>query len=291
MGKNNFQALQYVRHFVDLAAGYFYGCFGQMAGWDLYNQKKQQFPSQYPPEKWTVESFVKYFGSRVFDCLGLVFKGYQFNVDNNFDSNPVYQSKYDFSADGFFDVCKEKGPIETMPDIPGIIVHKKGHVGMYEGIKNGKKVFMECKGHAYGSIRTTDTKWTEWAKCPFWVYITIDSWITDLYCNILDRKPDKDGLDYWSGQLNKKEKTPTEVAKFFLTSPEFLNRNLSDEAFLAILYQVFFDRTPDRDGYTFWLKELKNGKSRESVIDGFVGSREWKDMNDYLLYIINAKGR
>lgn len=282
--KNNFQALQYARHFVALMAAYFYGCFGQIANWDLYNQKKDQYPEQYPPKKWTVESFVKYFGQRVFDCIGLVFKGYQFNKNNDFDSDPVYDSKYDYSADGLFDICTEKGPISTMPDIPGILVHKKGHVGMYEGIINGKKTFIECKGHAYGSVRTTDTKWTEWAYCPFWTYITITLWITSLYIDILGRDPEEEGLKYWEDQIKSSTQSPTQVIYFFLTSPELAQRNLSDDQFVVVLYHVFFDREPDEEGKNYWLGQIKT-EGREKVVEGFLWSDEWADMEEYLLYI------
>lgn len=288
MGKNNFQALQYAKHFLDLKAPYWYGCFSQRGSQQLLDEKRRQYHWQYPPEKWTEESFTSQFGQRVFDCIGLAVKGYMFNKDNNFDSDPVYQSKYDYSADGFYDICSEKGPFENMPDIPGLIVHKKGHVGIYVGKKNGKKIVIECKGHAYGTVSGSSTAWQHWCKCPWWQYISIRSWLTSLYFDILDRNPDASGLDYWNDELEEKRQTPTQVIKFFLTSPEFKNRKLSDEAFLATLYQVFFDRAPDRDGYTYWLKELKNGKNRESVINGFVGSKEWSDMSDYLTYILNS---
>lgn len=282
--KNNFQALQYVRHFLALLAPYFYGCFGQIAGWDLYNQKKEQYPDQYPPKKWTVASFVKDFGKRCFDCIGLVFKGYQFNKNNDFDSDPVYDSKYDYSADGLFDICTEKGPISTMPDIPGILVHKKGHVGMYEGIINGKKTFIECAGHAKGTIRSYNTKWTEWAKCPFWVYIDIDYWLNSLYLDIMARDPEADGLIYWKSQLETKAQTPTDVLRFFLNSPELEQRKLSDKDFVTILYYVFFDREPDEEGKNYWLGQIKT-EGREKVVEGFLWSDEWADMEEYLLYI------
>lgn len=288
MVKNNFQALQYCRHFLELKAPYWYGCFSQRADKNLLNEKRDQYPYQYPPQKWTEESFTSQFGQRVFDCIGYAVKGYLFNKDNNWDSNPVYLSKYDVSADGFYDLCTEKGPFDQIPDIPGLIVHKKGHVGIYAGKKNGKKIVLECKGHAYGTVSGFTTKWEHWCKCPWWQYISIRSWLTSLYMDILDRTPDAGGLDYWSDELEEKRQTPTQVITFFLTSPEFKNRQLSDETFLAILYQVFFDRAPDRDGYTYWLRELKNGKNRESVINGFVGSKEWSDMSDYLTYILNS---
>ena len=39
----------------------------------------------------------------------------------------------DVTADGMFNAAVEKGPISTMPDIPGIAVWHQGHIGVYIG--------------------------------------------------------------------------------------------------------------------------------------------------------------
>lgn len=39
----------------------------------------------------------------------------------------------DVTADGMFNLAVEKGPISTMPDIPGIAVWHQGHIGVYIG--------------------------------------------------------------------------------------------------------------------------------------------------------------
>lgn len=46
-------------------------------------------------------------------------------------------------------VCKEKGKIATMPDVPGVLVFMSGHVGVYIG---GGEV-IEARGHEYGVIK------------------------------------------------------------------------------------------------------------------------------------------
>jgi len=283
--KNNFQAVQFAKHFLRKQAPYWYGTFGQTASEQLYKEKKNQYKDQYPPQKWTEESFTKDYGERVFDCIGLAVKGYQFNKDNDFDADPVYNPNYDVSADGFLALCVEKGPYDQIPDIPGIIVHKKHHVGIYIGTYKGEKYVIECKGHAYGTVETTVTPWTEWCKCPWWEYITVESWLTSLYKMVLGRDPDKEGLDYWCGEINKLLKTPTEVLRFFLNSPEFSNRKLNDKEFINVLYEVFFDRAPDKDGFNFWIGKLEGGTSRADIIEDFLGTGEWHDMEEYLLYV------
>ena len=177
-------------------------------------------------------------------------------------------------------MCQERGPIATMPDIPGLFVWKNGHGGIYEG--NG--VVIEAKGHAYGVIRTKNTPWLSWGKIPWWEYITLDSWLTSLYRYILDREPDAIGFEFWKDKIQKRELKPGEIVRGFLFSEEFTNRRVSDSAFLIILYQVFFDREPDASGWRFWLEQLPN-VGRDAVVGGFIASAEWKQMENYLDYI------
>ena len=55
-----------------------------------------------------------------------------------------------------------------MPEMPGILVFKKGHVGVYVG---NKKV-IEARGFNYGVVETSLGKrgWTQWVKCPWIQY-------------------------------------------------------------------------------------------------------------------------
>lgn len=54
--------------------------------------------------------------------------------------------------------------VYTMPDVPGILLFKSGHVGVYVG--NGYAV--EAQSYAYGVVKTKVSKrpWTEWAYLP-----------------------------------------------------------------------------------------------------------------------------
>lgn len=275
MKKNNFQALQYAR--AQIGKQYWYGTFGQLGSPELLKQKQDQYSSMY--KKWDTKSFEEGFGQKVHDCIGLAVKGYTMGDGDPEEPTP-YNPKYDVSADGMISQCKITGDIGSIPDIPGVLVWKPGHIGINEGYG----VTIEAKGHADGVIRTKDTKWKKWALCPWWEYITIESWITSLYRQILNREPDPDGLKYWRQEIVGKNQTPTQVIRFFLTSPELAQRNLSDDQFVAVLYHVFFDREPDEEGKKYWLGQIKT-EGREKVVEGFLWSEEWTDMEEYLLYI------
>ena len=61
----------------------------------------------------------------------------------------------------------------------------------------------------------------------------------------------------------------------FLTSAEFQRRNLSNSAFVDVLYQTFFNRAADAAGKQHWLNKLNSGVSRNTVLAGFYNSAEF----------------
>lgn len=61
-----------------------------------------------------------------------------------------------------------KGPIDTLPEVSGLMVYKSGHVGVYEG---GGYV-IESKSFDKGTVRSAlkDTAWTHWLAVPWISY-------------------------------------------------------------------------------------------------------------------------
>ena len=74
----------------------------------------------------------------------------------------------DLSADGWLAAAVESGPIDTIPELPGLSVHYPGHTGVYIG--NGYVV--EARGTFYGIVKTElkARPWRHWAKLPGIVY-------------------------------------------------------------------------------------------------------------------------
>lgn len=135
---------------------YWYGTCGQMATAELYQKKKRQYPAYY-----TADDYEQQFGQKVHDCGGLA-EGYL--MGKTPDSDIEYDRKYDYTANGLYAACKEKGDIRTMPDIAGLCVFYSGHMGIYVG--DGKVV--EARGHRYGVVITKlDSRpWKYWGKHP-----------------------------------------------------------------------------------------------------------------------------
>lgn len=143
---------------------YWYGTYCQASSKALLEAKKKQYPKYYDQSKyskgWTCD------GEKVTDCAGLIKGCVWCNGDIN--ATPKYNSKEDKSANGLYEAAKEKGPISTLPEIPGICVWKNGHVGIYIG---GGMV-IEAKGHDAGVVKTilSQRPWTNWFKCTLIEY-------------------------------------------------------------------------------------------------------------------------
>ena len=111
--------------------------------------------------------------------------------------------------------------------------------------------------------------------------INVDSiidFVERLYNTALNRSSDKAGMDNWVNNIVAGVVSPSETAKSFINSKEFKNRDTSNEDYIEILYDVFFDRNPDEAGYYYWLNMLNEGTNREIVLDGFIYSAEWAEV-------------
>ena len=106
--------------------------------------------------------------------------------------------------------------------------------------------------------------------------LSFDDFVERLYVVALNRQSEKEGKDYWCELVGNGTLSGADCARFFLTSPEFKGRGLSDEEFLKVLYKTFFDRDAanDPDGFNFWMNSLKS-VGKDTVVEGFINSPEW----------------
>lgn len=151
-----------------LGAPFWFGCFGQISSEKLYLQKKEQYPDQYQWECKNYQPETKpeiQLGVRVFDCSGLI-KGYWWSDG---EADVTFVRLQDLTANNMFEISPEKGEIETIPEISGLLVFADHHVGVYIG---GGKV-IDARGHQFGVIETElkDRPWTHWGYCPWIKYI------------------------------------------------------------------------------------------------------------------------
>ena len=101
------------------------------------------------------------------DCVGLI-KGYGWYDSTSGTIQYGTNGMKDVTADGMYAAATEKGPISTMPDIPGLAVWHEGHIGIYIG--NGEVI--HAANTNAGVIKTPigDSGWTHWLKIPYITY-------------------------------------------------------------------------------------------------------------------------
>jgi hypothetical protein len=165
VSKTNLGLVQHAQNALKEHWGYVFGCYGSVLTESLLQSKLNQYPDNVKQ----YESFIRanWMNKQVTDCVGLI-KSYLWWTDKG----PIYNSKTDTSADGMYNAAKEKGPISSIPEIPGLCVRKPGHIGVYIG--NGWVI--ESKGTKYGVVQTPlkgagANTWTHWLKCPFIEYV------------------------------------------------------------------------------------------------------------------------
>ncbi len=106
----------------------------------------------------------------------------------------------------------------------------------------------------------------------------LPGFVTRFYTLTLERVPDAQGLDYWVDRLSSGELTGEDIAYGFIFSEEFLAHNHPNGTYVSILYNAFFDRVPDTEGYIYWMSLLESGYSREYIMDSFIHSAEFEDI-------------
>ena len=117
---------------------------------------------------------------------------------------------------------------------------------------------------------------------------SIGDFVERLYTVALGRSSDPAGKQDWIDAVTQRGQTGADVARGFLYSPEFLNKNASNEEFVRVLYRTFFNRDADADGLNGWVSVLDNGGTKEGVIEGFINSTEWANL--CILYGVRSGG-
>ncbi|MFN0124506.1 MAG: PQQ-dependent sugar dehydrogenase [Blastocatellia bacterium] len=91
------------------------------------------------------------------------------------------------------------------------------------------------------------------------------------YRDIHNREAESGGLAYWQGQIDSGASTRAQVIGRLLGVNEF-NNALPP---LARLYFAAYQRTPDYGGMSYWLGQLRRGRTLASIAGVFAGSAEF----------------
>ncbi len=127
------------------------------------------------------------------------------------------------------------------------------------------------------NVATTKTKTfagitsTNWKREAY-------AFVQRLYTLVLNRTPDAAGWQDWEQQLENGRNDGAGVARGFFLSTEMLNRNLSNEEYVEILYLVMMNRGSDPAGKAYWVEALDSGVTYEGVLKGFAESDEFTEI-------------
>lgn len=164
--KNNLNLVKWAQMAYDNKWGYVWGSHGDVLTSSELKRLKKVFGANVTDKEDYIKSH--WLGRRTSDCVGLI-KGYGWYDETSGIIKYGTNEMKDVTADGMFNAAVEKGPISTMPDIPGIAVWHQGHIGVYIG--NG---YVIHAANTYdGVIKTpiTSSGWTHWLKVPYINYI------------------------------------------------------------------------------------------------------------------------
>lgn len=164
--KNNLDLVKWAQMAYDNKWGYVWGSHGNVLTANELKRLEKTFGSHVTDKEEYIKSH--WLGRRTSDCVGLI-KGYGWYDETSEIIKYGTNGMKDVTADGMFNAAVEKGPISTMPDIPGIAVWHQGHIGVYIG--NG---YVIHAANTYdGVIKTpiTSSGWTHWLKVPYINYI------------------------------------------------------------------------------------------------------------------------
>ncbi|HHW90920.1 MAG TPA: hypothetical protein GX745_08480 [Clostridiales bacterium] len=145
-----------------VGSGYVWGGLGYTFSQGRLSQLIKLYPAHYTSAYQAKAKAL--FGKKVYDCIGLI---KHFLWGNKGDGVLRYYGTNgipDTTANGMLNLCTEKGDISNIPEIPGLMVHMNGHVGVYLG--NGKVV--EARSIDYGVVETdlVGRGWKSWGKLP-----------------------------------------------------------------------------------------------------------------------------
>jgi len=99
--------------------------------------------------------------------------------------------------------------------------------------------------------------------------------VKGFYEFMLGRGSDTDGLDYWTDEITSGRLPGRQLGVAFVTSPEFLGRNLSASDFVEALYNGILGRPSEPLGKAYWVGELAV-QTRAAVARNFANAGEFK---------------
>lgn len=159
--KNNLDLAAFAKEAYADDWGYVWGTYGTV----LTQSGFEELCDSDPKHVGKYSDFIQenYIGRRTADCVGLI-KAYLWYDPETKEIEYGYGNFQDFGANSMYKSSAESGPIDEMPDIPGLGVWHQGHVGIYIG----DGYVIQAMGTKQGVVKTRleGSSFTNWFKIP-----------------------------------------------------------------------------------------------------------------------------
>lgn len=160
--KNAADLVAYAIHAWESGWGYVWGTYGNVLTEPLLVYKVEQYPDGVGNH----ETFIRnnWLGGRTTDCVGLI-KGYCWLDPETLSIKYATNGMPDIGANQMYHSATVSGPIDTMPDTPGLAVWFDGHIGVYIG--DGQVI--EASSTKKGVVKTQldGRGWTHWLEIEY----------------------------------------------------------------------------------------------------------------------------
>ncbi len=103
----------------------------------------------------------------------------------------------------------------------------------------------------------------------------VEDFVRRMYVTTLGREASAEEVKYYAELLQNGAIDGATAAQNFVGSPEFQEKNLSPEDYVAAMYEAFFGRSGGPEEIQYWKNEMSSGLSRKYVLRGFVNSNEF----------------
>lgn len=165
----NCQLVNFCEQALKKESYYMWGTYGKLISKSLILSKAKQYPKRYSTAR---QQFLlthvdgKSVGC---DCVGLI--KWALWTDGDINGRIRYQEATDRNTTMLYEAATLRGPMAVLPEIPGLIVYRKGHVGVYVG--KGKVIECTLGSRGDGIVKTDVAKgeWTHWLKIPEVMYV------------------------------------------------------------------------------------------------------------------------
>ncbi len=94
----------------------------------------------------------------------------------------------------------------------------------------------------------------------------VAEFVSRIYSVSLGREPEVDGWKFWVQKLESKELPVTQFIYDLMKQDEFVERYLSKEDFIKMMYQIVVGRDPEEEGQKYWESKYDEYKLEESSV-------------------------